>query len=201
MGRVAYHGVVKGDQRVEYRPPQQVAEEMACPFSATATSAIFNGLHNLGSHASVAPGKTSPPPASANQRGAGYVQREDCQDMPRPYEAVYVFDSTLEDSAVTEKLDRFHQLLGTSGEMKVDHWGRRQLAYPIGPRENGYYVVARFEAETAGIPEYERALKLDEGVIRYLLTIFEHEVGAPPMTEEELALAKKRGEDDDEDEE
>ena len=121
--------------------------------------------------------------------------------MPRPYEAVYVFDSTLEDSAVTEKLDRFHQLLGASGAMKVDHWGRRQLAYPIGPRENGYYVVARFEAESAGIPEYERALKLDESVVRYLLTIFEHEVGAPPMTEEELALSKKRGEDDDEDEE
>lgn len=121
--------------------------------------------------------------------------------MPRPYEAVYVFDSTLEDSAVTEKLDRFHQLLGTTGDLKVDHWGRRQLAYQIGPRENGYYVVARFDAETSGIPEYERALKLDGGVIRYLLTIHEHEVGAPPMTEEELALAKKRAEEDDEDEE
>ena len=36
--------------------------------------------------------------------------------------------------------------------MKVDHWGRRQLAYPIGPRENGYYVVARFDAEPAGFP-------------------------------------------------
>ena len=121
--------------------------------------------------------------------------------MPRPYEAVYVFDSTLEDAAVTEKVDHFHQLLGTSGEVKVDHWGRRQLAYPIGTRENGYYVVARFEAEPAGIPEYERALKLDGGVVRYLLTLFEHEVGAPPMTEEELALAKKRAEDDDDDEE
>ncbi len=121
--------------------------------------------------------------------------------MPRPYEAVYVFDSALEDSAVNEKLDRFHQLLGTTGEMTLDHWGRRQLAYPIGTKENGYYVVARFEADTAGIPEYERALKLDDGLIRHLLTIFEHEVGAPPMTEEELALAKKRAEDDDEDEE
>src|SRR5918995_1048764 len=99
-----------------------------------------------------------PLPSLRQPAGGGYVQREDCQDMPRPYEAVYVFDSTLEDTAVTEKLDRFHQLLGTSGEMKVDHWGRRQLAYPIGPRENGYYVVARFDAETAGIPEYERAL-------------------------------------------
>jgi small subunit ribosomal protein S6 len=121
--------------------------------------------------------------------------------MSRPYEAVYVFDSTIEDSAVTEKLDRFHQLLGTTGEMKLDHWGRRQLAYPIGPRENGYYVVARFDAESGGIPEYERALKLDGSVIRYLLTIHEDEVGAPPMSEEELALAKKRGDDDDEDEE
>ena len=121
--------------------------------------------------------------------------------MPRPYEAVYVFDSTIEDAAVNEKLDRFHQLLGTTGELTLDHWGRRQLAYPIGPRENGYYVVARFEAESGGIPEYERALKLDGSVIRYLLTIHENEVGAPPMSEEELALAKKRGDDDDEDEE
>ncbi len=121
--------------------------------------------------------------------------------MPRPYEAVYVFDSTLEDAAVTEKVDRFHQLLGITGGLKVDHWGRRQLAYPIGSKENGYYVVARFEAESAGIPEYERALKLDDGVIRHLLTIFEHEVGAPPMSEEELELARKRAEEDDEDEE
>jgi ribosomal protein S18/ribosomal protein S6 len=119
--------------------------------------------------------------------------------MPRPYEAVYVFDSALEDTAVNEKLTRFHDLLGTSGEMKIDHWGRRQLAYPIGRKENGYYVIARFDAETAGLPEYERAIRLDDGVIRHLITIFEHEVGAPPMSEEELALAKKRGDDDDED--
>ena len=51
------------------------------------------------------------------------------------------------------------------------------------------------------LPEYERALKLDGGVVRYLVTSFENEVGAPPMTEEELALAKKRSEDDDDDEE
>lgn len=121
--------------------------------------------------------------------------------MPRPYEAVYVFDSTIEDAAISEKLDRFHQLLGTTGEMKVDHWGRRQLAYPIGPRENGYYVVARFEAETAGLPEYERAIKLDESVIRHLITLHEHEVGAPPMSEEELALARKRASDDDDEDE
>ena len=121
--------------------------------------------------------------------------------MPRPYEAVYVFDSTLEDAAITDKLTRFHKLLGDPGDLAVDLWGRRQLAYPIKRKDTGYYVIARFSADPPVLPEYERALKLDEGVVRYLLTLFENEVGAPPMTEEELALAKKRAEDDDEDEE
>ena len=122
--------------------------------------------------------------------------------MPRNYEAVYIFDSTLEDAAITDKLTRFHGLLSASGDITADHWGRRQLAYPIGRRETGYYVIARFNAEPAALPEFERALKLDDGVVRYLIPLHEHELGAPPMTEEELAAARKRaGDDDDDDEE
>ena len=122
--------------------------------------------------------------------------------MTRQYEAVYVFDSTLEDAAINDKLGRFHTLLGNQGDLQLNHWGRRQLAYPIGRRESGYYVVARFGAETTALPEYERAIKLDEGIVRHLITLYEHEVGAPPMSEEELALAARRREaDDDEDEE
>jgi small subunit ribosomal protein S6 len=121
--------------------------------------------------------------------------------VPRHYEAVYIFDSTLEDTAITDKLNRFHGLLGLADEgTKIDHWGRRQLAYQIGPRENGYYVIARFDAEPTALPEYERALKLDDGVVRYLVTLFEHEVGAPPMSEEELAAARRRDDDDDDEE-
>jgi small subunit ribosomal protein S6 len=122
--------------------------------------------------------------------------------MIRQYEAVYVFDSTLEDAAINDKLGRFHSLLGDPGDLQLTHWGRRQLAYPIGRRESGYYVVARFGADTETLPEYERAIKLDDGLVRHLITLFEHEVGAPPMSEEELALAARRREaDDDEDEE
>ena len=117
--------------------------------------------------------------------------------MPRAYEAVYIFDSTLEDTAINEKLGRFNGLLGLAeSDVKLDHWGRRQLAYPIGPRENGYYVIARFDAEPATLPEYERVLKLDDSVLRYLVTIHEHDVGAPPMSEEEMAAARRREEDD-----
>ena len=121
--------------------------------------------------------------------------------MPRQYEAVYVFDSQLEDTAINDRLGRFHTLLGSAGDMQVNHWGRRQLAYPIKRRESGYYVVARFGVESDVLPEYERAIKLDDGVLRHLITIYEHELGAPPMTAEELAAQKKRGDDDDDEEE
>ncbi|MBC7791782.1 MAG: 30S ribosomal protein S6 [Anaerolineae bacterium] len=121
--------------------------------------------------------------------------------MPRQYEVVYIFDSALEDTAIQDKLSRFNSLLGVSDtDMQLTQWGRRQLAYQIGTRENGYYVVARFAAEPNVLPEYERALKLDEGVVRYLVTLYEHEVGAPPMTEEEMALAAARADDDDDEE-
>ena len=119
--------------------------------------------------------------------------------MPRKYEAVYIFDAGLEEPAITDTLTRVHALLG-AGDVAVEHWGKRQLAYPIGTRETGHYAIAHFEAEGDALPEYERALKLDAGVVRYLITLHEHEVGAPPMTEEEIAAGRGRASDDDDDE-
>jgi small subunit ribosomal protein S6 len=121
--------------------------------------------------------------------------------LSREYEAVYIFDSSLEDTAIAEKLDKHHALLGAQDPITLDHWGRRQLAYKIGSKEAGYYVVARFRAEGKVLPEFERSLKLDEHVIRYLLSVHEHELGAPPMTEEQLAARRARDGDDDDDEE
>lgn len=120
--------------------------------------------------------------------------------MSREYEAVYIFDAALEDAAITEKLAKHHGLLSTKEEIKLDHWGRRQLAYKIGTKETGYYVIARFHAEAPVLPEFERALRLDESVVRYLITVREHDLGAPPMTEEQLAARRKTDDDDDDEE-
>jgi small subunit ribosomal protein S6 len=121
--------------------------------------------------------------------------------MLRQYEAVYIFDAGLEDTAINERLDRFHSLLGKPADLSVDQWGRRQLAYPIGRKETGYYVVARYSADAKSLPEYERALKLDDGVIRYLLTLHDRELGAPELPEEQLAAASARRDEDEDDEE
>lgn len=119
--------------------------------------------------------------------------------MARQYEAVYIFDSTLEDAVIHEKLAKHQAMLGATEEITVDLWGRRQLAYKIGRRDTGYYIVSRFSCEAKVLPEFERALRLDDGVVRYLITLYEHELGAPAIPEDELALARRR-DDDDEDE-
>ena len=92
-------------------------------------------------------------------------------------------------------------MLSATGDVSLEHWGRRQLAYPIAKRENGYYVIAQFTLDDVKVlPEFERALKLDGSVVRYLVTLHEHELGAPVLSEEEMAL-RRRSDDDDDDEE
>jgi len=118
----------------------------------------------------------------------------------RRYEAVYIFDSALEDTTIAEKLEKLQGLLNLAEPATIEHWGRRQLAYKIGRHENGYYVISNFTAAPAVLPEFERALKLDEGVVRYLVTLYEHELGAPKLSDEELASRRRASDDDDDDE-
>lgn len=92
--------------------------------------------------------------------------------MTRRYETVYIFDSALDEPAITEKLNRFHALLTKEGKgtiSNVSHWGKRTMTFKIKKKDVGYYVVAEFQATGDLLPEYERAVKLDEGVVRYLI--------------------------------
>jgi small subunit ribosomal protein S6 len=95
----------------------------------------------------------------------------------RLYEVVYILDPALDESAVTAKLEKLHDLATSlGGEVsEVDHWGTRQLAYPIKKQSSGYYVVAQFTATAEALPEYERLLRLDGDIMRYLLVLNEGE--------------------------
>ncbi len=113
--------------------------------------------------------------------------------MTRQYEVVYIFDSALEEAAINERLARFHALIQQAGveAPQVSHWGKRTLAYPVKKHETGYYVVAKFDAAATALPEFERAIKLDEGVLRHLVVVSE---GAQPVP----VTAGKTDEEDDE---
>lgn len=119
--------------------------------------------------------------------------------MTRQYEVVYIFDSALEETAINEKLDRFHGMLQAPGETiapELDRWGKRTLAYPIKKHETGYYVVAKFETAPELLPEFERAAKLDEGVLRFLVVLNEGPQPVPARTEADDEDPRGREEDD-----
>ena len=113
--------------------------------------------------------------------------------MTHQYEVVYIFDSVLEETAITEKLERFHSLIRQEGvdAPTLDLWGKRTLAFPIKKRETGNYVIAKFETTATALPEFERAIKLDDGVLRHLVVVNE---GAQPVP----VTAAKTDEEDDE---
>src|SRR5437773_549859 len=126
-----------------------------------------------GSHPGLCFRPTNPLPGAAPVPGRS---RPKGGGMTRRYETVYIFDSALEEPAITERLDKFHALLTKDGKgsvTNVAHWGKRTLAFPIKKRDSGHYVVAQFETAADLLPEYERAVKLDEGVLRYLVVVSE----------------------------
>jgi small subunit ribosomal protein S6 len=101
----------------------------------------------------------------------------------RDYEIVYIFAPSLEEAAVTERLEQFHTLLTgeNGGEITAtDHWGQRSLSYPIADQTSGYFVVEHFRAPAEALPEFERALKLNESVLRYLVVINEGNLATTP---------------------
>ncbi|MGD2152838.1 MAG: 30S ribosomal protein S6 [Gemmatimonadales bacterium] len=119
----------------------------------------------------------------------------------RDYEIVYIFDSVLDRSDIDQKLERFNQLATGNGGgeiVAVEHWGKRQLAYPIKKHDNGYYVVVQFRTDPTNLPEFERAIKLDEQVLRHLVVLSEGELPTP-RSAAEASERYRRDDDDDED--
>jgi len=121
----------------------------------------------------------------------------------RLYEIVYIFDATLDEDGVNKKLEKFHPLvLEKTGEVSaVDHWGARQMAYPIEKQSTGYYVVAQVRAEADGLPEFERVLRLDTELLRYLIVLNDGEptTGHSLLGEAPPSRADKDDADDDDD--
>ena len=120
--------------------------------------------------------------------------------MTRKYEIVYIFDSALEESVINQVLETLHELLKTPSAPEpvtaTSHWGKRTLAYEVEGKAIGYYVVVRFDTEPAVLTEFERRIKLEERILRYLIVV--DEGFKPLMTPgEAAALAAETASDGD----
>ncbi len=89
------------------------------------------------------------------------------------YESVVIINASLEDAQVEQTIANIQESITTNGGEITDteNWGRKRLAYNINKAKTGYYLITRFTAPTEAIKKFERALRLDENVIRYMTIV------------------------------
>lgn len=90
----------------------------------------------------------------------------------RKYEVFVVLHPRLSQDEVKVDLEKFSDLLTKNGakNLKVDNWGRREIAYKTQRHhvKNGYYLLYTFETENhAIIDELQRVCRITDTVIKF----------------------------------
>jgi small subunit ribosomal protein S6 len=90
----------------------------------------------------------------------------------RPYEILVIVDPRPTDEEVGELLTQLTEQLKALGAevTKMENWGKRRLAYDIRKQREGTYAVFEVSAEPAMVKEFERQLRLNENILRFLST-------------------------------
>jgi small subunit ribosomal protein S6 len=86
------------------------------------------------------------------------------------YEFTYIVNAVLSDEQIKDVVGRVSELVSENGGeiLEVDEWGSQRLAYPLNKKRNGYYVNMYFKAPGDLVQRLERALEINDSILRYL---------------------------------
>lgn len=89
----------------------------------------------------------------------------------RQYELVYIVSPDSTDQQVTELHTQVQEIIGRyQGQLeKTENWGRRKLAYEIGPHKEGTYVLEVINGSGDLVKELDRRLKVSDQIIRHMI--------------------------------
>ncbi|MBE3073176.1 MAG: 30S ribosomal protein S6 [Acidobacteria bacterium] len=98
----------------------------------------------------------------------------------RQYELVYVLSPETSEQGVADLHAQVEATIARLGGAleKTDTWGRRKLAYSIGPHREGIYVLEVVNGGGELMKELERRLRVNEQVLRYLVVRVDEELRA-----------------------
>ena len=105
----------------------------------------------------------------------------------REYELTVVYDlAVAEQGGADAPVEQLTAVVeGHNGKvLKVDHWGRRRLAYRINGMLDADYVVTRVDLEPASVSPVEQTLRINERVLRFLV-VRADDIPAPRPPREE----------------
>jgi small subunit ribosomal protein S6 len=96
----------------------------------------------------------------------------------REYETTVIIQPEISDEAVQDLCGRLDGIVEKDGGIRlmVDDQGRRRLAYEIENFQKGRYLMLHFLDEGKVVPNLERALRLDDSVLRFLTVQVSEEV-------------------------
>ncbi len=91
--------------------------------------------------------------------------------MSRDYELGFILNPEVSEEEIRSSLDRIEQIVANYGGQifKVNHWGRRRLAYPIERHRDGYYIFIDMILTPEAVTEIERTLRVSEKVFRHMM--------------------------------
>ncbi|HZS33585.1 MAG TPA: 30S ribosomal protein S6 [Methylomirabilota bacterium] len=83
-----------------------------------------------------------------------------------------ILDPRLTDEEIAQLGSRVQEgLVALGGEVLTsEDWGRRRLVFELRKQREGHYVLLQLRATPAIVREYERQLRLNEAVLRFLTT-------------------------------
>lgn len=89
----------------------------------------------------------------------------------RKYEIMYILRPDLEETQEKEVKERASQILTDNGAEinEVKEMGKRRLAYEIKDLNSGVYVVLYVTAGSEAINEFDRLMKINDAVLRFMV--------------------------------
>ena len=90
--------------------------------------------------------------------------------MLNQYETTFILTPVLSDDDTKQTDNAYVDLLKAQGAevIRQDHWGLKNLVYPINKKTTGIYHHIEFKAPAKAIATLEIAYRRDENVFRYL---------------------------------
>ena len=96
----------------------------------------------------------------------------------REYETTFIVQPEISEEGLQAICERLDGVLDKRGAIRLfcDDTGRRRLAYEIRNFQKGQYLTLFYLDDGKVVPEIERALRLDDAVLRFLTVLADEDV-------------------------
>lgn len=91
------------------------------------------------------------------------------------YELMYIINPVLNTEQTKDIVGRVDEYVRSNGgePLQTEELGSQRLAYPLQKKRNGYYVNVHFRAPAAFLARFDRALRINEDILRHLVVRYD----------------------------